>query len=115
MRLCVTALQEQKMADKFPNLGGIATAIDKLTHAIEDDAKDILKKIEGVHEKRGRVFDKAKTKIATRTAALESAEAALDQLDAALGDNGGPPLPTSDGSAGPSHDERTAPPGAPKS
>jgi hypothetical protein len=85
------------MTDKLPNLGGVAAAIDKLTSAIEDDAQKVLKKVEGVHAKRQRVFEKADARLAARDAALAAADAALDKLDESLGDNGGPPLPTSDG------------------
>lgn len=86
------------MTDKLPNLGGVASAIDKLTSAIEDDAQEILKKVDAVHAKRGVVFGKAKERLAARDAALDAADAALDKLDAALGDNGAPKeLPTSGG------------------
>lgn len=90
-------VKDIRMADKFPNLSGVAGAIDKLTHAIEDDAKAVLAKIEEVAGKRTRVFNKAQSKIVVRDAALDEADQALDKLDAALGDNGGPPLPTSGG------------------
>lgn len=85
------------MADKFPNLNGLGSAIEKLNSAIEDDAKARLEKIEGLHEKRKRVFAKADSKIGQRDALLEAADQAFDKLDAALGDNGGPPLGGSSG------------------
>jgi hypothetical protein len=80
------------MTDKLPNLGGIAGALDKLTSAIESDAQKFLQKIEGVHAKRARVFAKADDTLTARNAALDETEAALDKLNAALGDNGGPSL-----------------------
>lgn len=87
--------QSSRMSTKMPNLEGVSVAIDKLTSAIEDDAKAALEKVETMHGKRKRVFGKANERIAARDAALDAADAALDKLDAALGDNGGP---TSDGS-----------------
>jgi uncharacterized protein with PhoU and TrkA domain len=89
--------KEQIMPEKFANLQGVASAIDKLTSAIEDDAKEVLEDIASVHEKRKQVFGKAKERIAVRKAALEAANHALEKLDEALGDNGGPTLPTSGG------------------
>ena len=77
---------------KMPNLSGVSSAIDKLTHAIEDDAKTILAKVEALHDKRRRVFGKAHEHADARDAALDAADEALDKLDAALGDNGGPTL-----------------------
>jgi len=85
------------MTDKLPNTAGLATAIDKLTEAIESDAKKRLERVEEMHAKRQRVFAKADERLNARDASLDAADAALEQLDAALGDNGGPKLPTSDG------------------
>jgi hypothetical protein len=80
------------MTSKLPNLGGVASAIGKLTSAIEDDAKKFLEKVETVHAKRERVFKKAHDKVAVPDAELDAADQAFDQLDEALGDNGGPPM-----------------------
>lgn len=77
---------------KMPNLSSVASEIDKLTSIIEDNAKSVLKKIEATHDKRKRVFDKAHERLAARSASLDAADEALDKLDEALGDNGGPTL-----------------------
>ena len=50
---------------KMPNLSGVASAIDKLTSAIEDDAKLVLEKVDSITEKRKRVFTKARSKNVT--------------------------------------------------
>lgn len=86
------------MTDKLSNLGGLAAELDKLTAAIEADAKKRIERVAGLHAKRERVFAKVDARIDTRDVALDEADAAFDKLDQMLGDNGGPALPTSDGS-----------------
>lgn len=88
--------QLKQMTDKLPKLAGIASALDKLTDAIEADAEKRLNKIEAVHAKRERVMTKADQKIDARDKAVDAFDDALDRLDKALGDNGGP---TTEGSA----------------
>ena len=90
--------RQQPMTEKMSNLDALAGEIDKLTTAIEGDAKKRIEKIAGVWAKKDRVFAKADTKIDARDAAIDATDKALDKLDAALGDNGGPALPTSGGS-----------------
>lgn len=94
-------VKEMQMADKMPNTTGLASAIDKLTFAIEADAKQRLERVQAIHEKRQRVFGKADAKLNARDASLDAADAALDKLDEALGDNGGPTL--GDSSQSPEH------------
>lgn len=85
-------IEEMRMADRMSNVSGLASAIDKLTFAIEADAKKRLERVQTIHEKRQRVFDKADAKLNARDASLDAADAALDKLDQMLGDNGGPTL-----------------------
>src|ERR1700722_8433908 len=62
------ARKEAGLPMKMPHLSGVASAIDKLTSAIEDDAKLVLEKVDSITEKRKRVFTKANERADARNA-----------------------------------------------
>lgn len=81
---------DNQVAIKLPNLAGITSAIDKLTSAIEDDARKLVERdVPLVEARRSEVMAKARARLGDRRDALEGLAKELDKLDAALGDNSG--------------------------
>ena len=75
---------------RFPNLAGVASAISKLSHDIEEDARRLLERdIPAIDARRQTVMAKARTKLADHEGAVNELSEELDKLDTLLGDNSG--------------------------
>ena len=88
---------------RFPNLAGVATAIDKLEFETEAAAKKLMESgVTRVAAKRDAVMEKARARLGGHEVALSDLDAQLDSLDRALGDNSGdrPTTPPDGGDPG---------------
>ena len=75
---------------RFPNLAGVAQALDKLSHDVEEDARKFLESdVAGVAAKKDHVMKKARARLGDHVAALDDLKSELDKLDEMLGDNSG--------------------------
>jgi hypothetical protein len=83
-------MTEESRKTRFPNLAGVARAIDKLSFETEDDAKKFLEtEVTGVSAKRNAIMKKARERLGHHAEALDELSSELDALDRALGDNSG--------------------------
>jgi hypothetical protein len=75
---------------RFPNLAGVASAISKLSHDIEEDARRLIERdIPAIDAKRQTVMAKARAKLEDHQGAINELGEELDKLDTLLGDNSG--------------------------
>ena len=75
---------------RFPNLAGVASAISKLSHDIEEDARRLIERdIPAIDAKRQTVMAKARAKLADHEGAVNELSEEIDKLDTLLGDNSG--------------------------
>jgi hypothetical protein len=75
---------------RFPYLAGVASAISKLSHDIEEDARRLIERdIPAIDAKRQTVMAKARAKLTDHDAAIDELRDEIDKLDTMLGDNSG--------------------------
>jgi len=80
------------MTRKFPNLAGLAQAIDKVHFDIEEEAKKIVEQeVPVVVQQKNEVFAKARTSLKAGSDAVQDIAEQLRKADEALGDNSGNP------------------------
>ena len=86
----VAPVNDVPRSRRFPNLAGVASAISKLSHDIEEDARRLIERdIPAIDAKRQTVMAKARAKLEDHQGAINELGEELDKLDTLLGDNSG--------------------------
>lgn len=83
---------------KLTNLRAAGLELHKLVEETEDDAKKLIGEIEAARAHKNATFARAPAQIASIRQGVTEFGSALDELDEALGDNGGPTLDASSNS-----------------
>jgi len=91
--------RNRRMADakktvepKNPKLRGLISGIERFRHDVDRDIDKAVGLLEGAHERRQEVFAKVTDHIGDKVADINSLVDHFDDLDAVIGDNGGPSL-----------------------